>query len=195
MLTYEFKIKQKRLSKMSSIGNISSLCTGKVQSTFFKLTNGILKTEMRTKDKTKRLRRKSGYRHLPFKPTICSICTSSNLSEGGSAKFPVRDDEHVSSFGAKGLEPEEYYQALIFLGGRCGGGSGLVADKKEMNFLTLFQTQCAHWYQHIENKKFWFREKILLNQKLEEQVILCSRLWEGKEEKACFWRHIKIAYV
>lgn len=124
LLTYEFKIKQKRLSKMSSVGNISSLCTGKVQSTFFKLTNSILKTEMWTKDKTKRLRRKSGYRHLPFKPTICSICTSSNLSEGGSAKFPVRDDEHVSSFGAKGLEPEEYYQALIF----WGGGVAVVLD-------------------------------------------------------------------
>ena len=55
---------------------------------------------------------------------ICSICTSSNLSEGGSAKFPVRDDEHVSSFGAKGLEPEEYYQALIFL----GGGVAVVLD-------------------------------------------------------------------
>ena len=124
LLTYEFKIKQKRLSKMSSIGNISSLCTGIVQSTFFKLTNSILKTEMWTKDKTKRLRRKSGYRHLPFKPTICSICTSSNLSEGGSAKFPVRDDEHVSSFGAKGLEPEEYYQALFF----WGGGVAVVLD-------------------------------------------------------------------
>lgn len=45
-------------------------------------------------------------------------------SEGGSAKFPVRDDEHVSSFGAKGLEPEEYYQALIF----WGGGVAVVLD-------------------------------------------------------------------
>ena len=34
--------------------------------------------------------------------------------------------------------------SINFFGERCGGGSGLVADKKEMNFLTLFQTQCAH---------------------------------------------------
>ena len=56
--TYESKIKQKRLSKMSSMSDISSLCTGKVQTTFFKLTNRILKTEMWTKDKTKRLSKK-----------------------------------------------------------------------------------------------------------------------------------------
>ena len=46
LLTYESKTKQKRLSKMSPMSNISSLCTGKVQTTFFKLTNGILNTEM-----------------------------------------------------------------------------------------------------------------------------------------------------
>lgn len=50
LLTYEFKIKQKRLSKMSSIGNISSLCTGKVQSTFFKLTNGRCEQKIKQKD-------------------------------------------------------------------------------------------------------------------------------------------------
>ena len=47
----------------------------------------------------------------------------------------------TSPFGAKGLEPED--NTLIFFR-TCGGGSGLLADKKEMNFLTLFQTQCAH---------------------------------------------------
>ena len=43
-------------------------------------------------------------------------------SEGGSAKFPVRDDEHISSFGAKGLEPEDTTKHYFFWGGGGEGG-------------------------------------------------------------------------
>lgn len=142
LLTYEFKIKQKRLSKMSSIGNVSSLCTGKVQTTFFKLTNGILKTEMWTKDKTKRLSKKQvGIGNCRSKRQFVYVQVQIQAKE--DQPNIVRDDEHVS-FWRQRPRTRRYYINYIFR--RCGGGSGLVADKKEMNFLTLFQTQCAHWY-------------------------------------------------
>lgn len=133
LLTYEFKIKQKRLSKMSSMGNISSLCTGKVQSTFFKLTNGILKTEMWTKDKTKRLRRKSGYRHL----------LTDNLFNMYKFKFKRRRISKISSqgwwtrlkFWRQRPRTRRYYQALIFGGGRVAVVLDLLQTRKRWIFL------------------------------------------------------------
>ena len=115
LLTYEFKIRQKKLSKMSSMRNISSLYTGKVQTTFFKLTNGILKTEMWTKDKTKRLSKKQEW--------VSVIAVQSDNLFMYKFKFKRKRISQISSgmmntsrFDAKGLEPEDT-TLIIFFGG------------------------------------------------------------------------------